>query len=178
DVLNLLEGVGIFGVQVQGSQKELPLVHPARCGVLVKDGQEIGYLGECHPTAAKKMSLRKRLSFCVLFEPLGLQEEKIQSFSSLDKFPPVPFSLSLLVDEKTTAGEVLSVIQGVDTQCIRDLHWLENYSGAPIPDDKISMTVAMNFRRSDRTMNSDEIQKLQDEIIQAAAKQNFILREK
>jgi phenylalanyl-tRNA synthetase beta chain len=177
DVLACLASVGIEGVTVVAGHEARPLAHPARLGLFMQGGREIGYISELHPLAAKKLNLKERISFAVIREPLVLAQKAPVKFKGLDRFPAVPFSLSLLVLPRTTVGELLNIIQNVDPVHIQDLAWAGNYSGASIPEGKVSMTITMNFRRSDRTMNGEEIQLLQDRIVATAAKKGYHLRE-
>ena len=177
DVLACCASVGIEGVTIVAGSEARPCAHPARLGLLMLAGREIGYVAELHPSAAKALNLKGRITFALVREPLALPGKAPVKYKGLDRFPAVPFSLSLLVLPRTTVGEMLALIQSVDTTHIQDLTWEGNYSGASIPEGKVSMTIAMNFRRSDRTMNGEEIQALQDRIVVAAAKKGFHLRE-
>jgi phenylalanyl-tRNA synthetase beta chain len=177
DVTCALEAMGVDGLTWSKAEDVHVCAHPARVGVLRMNGEVCGTIAELHPARAKKLGLKKRITFAVIDAPMALPARENIKYQGLDRFPAVPFSCSFIVDARTTAGEVMACIQSADAALIQDLKWMGNYSGASTPEGKISMTFAMNFRRSDRTMNADEIQSLQSTIIEKAKAQNFNLRE-
>lgn len=176
DLLNVLSELGLSEARVIQSKESLPLAHPARSGLVMLGDQKLGYIAELHPSLTKKLGLRNRLSFFVLNDPMTRIQEKEIKYQGLDKFPAVPFSVSLLVPLRTTVGEVQELLQLVDPSTIQDLTWEGNYAGESIPEGQCSMTFSMNFKKTDRTMQGDEIQKLQDNILARAAENGFVLR--
>lgn len=177
DVLAMFLALGIEDVSLVSSSEPGEGAHPARCGSFQQQGQEVGYIAELHPSLAKKLGLKKRVSFAVIKAPLELPEPALVKYKGLDRFPAVPFSLSLLVPKRSTIGEVMSVLSSAGGEVVQDLAWLGNYEGESIPEDQLSMTLSMTFRLPDRTMQGEEIQELQDRLIAAAAEKGFVLRE-
>lgn len=177
DLMDLVDQLRVEPIKIKQLDQAQDLAHPKRTGHLFQGDKLVGYIAELHPSVAQKLGLKKRLSFAVLYAPLELENQKALKYQGLDKFPPVPFSISLLVPERTTVGEVMDTIQTVDGELIRDLKWQGNYTGDSIPEGKVSMTFAMNFRRFDRTMQSEEIKDLQDNIIESSKQKGFFLRE-
>lgn len=176
DILSLLTQLGLT-TNIAQAEKPLPLAHPARSGVIHSDNQELGYIAELHPKFSKKYGLPHRLSFAVIYNPIEQARKNEVKYHELDKFPSVPFSLSLLVPKRTTVGSVMECIQCTNKELIHDLQWVGNYEGSSIPEDKTSMTLEMNFKNPNHTMKNDEIQDLQATIIKNAADHGFVLRE-
>jgi phenylalanyl-tRNA synthetase beta chain len=180
DVHSSLMAMGVTG-ELSWSKADMTsghdAAHPARVGTLKIDGERAGYLAELHPAIGKRLGLKKRLSFAVVDAPLSLCEAQNVKFQGLDRFPAVPFSCSFVVDDRTTVGEVMACVQSVDRRLIQDLRWVGNYCGESIAPGKVSVTLSMNFRRSDRTMSGDEIQTLQSAIVEKADRQNYKLRD-
>jgi phenylalanyl-tRNA synthetase beta chain len=176
DVLAMFESMGLLGVKVVTSDGDRDGAHPMRCASLLLDGQEIGYVAELHPSLASTLQLKKRVNFAVVKAPLTLPEPEQSKFVGLDRFPAVSFSLSLLVPNRTTIGEVLDSLQISGGEVVQDLVWLGNYEGTSTPEGQLSMTVSMNFRLPDRTMIGDEIQALQDILVKAAKEKGYHLR--
>lgn len=177
DLLDLCDQLKTAPIQVRQLDQPQDLAHPKRTGHLYQGNDLVGYLAELHPSIAQKFGIKKRLSFALIFAPLDLEKLNNIKYQGLDKFPPVPFAISLLAPERTTVGEVLELIQNCDHDLIRELKWDGNYTGDSIPEGKVSMTFSMNFRRFDRTMKSDEIKELQDKVIDHANEKGYFLRE-
>lgn len=177
DLIDLCDQLKVMPVTIRQSGDVSELAHPMRCAQIYQKDKKVGYLAELHPSIAQKVGLKQHLSFAILDAPLDLEPLSESKYTGLDKFPPVPFSVSLLVPDRTTVGEVLETIQAIEPDLIRELKWEGNYAGDSIPEGKVSMTFSMNFRRFDRTMQSEEIKELQDNIIDTAKQKGYFLRE-
>ena len=145
---------------------------------LLQKGEVVGTIFECHPNLAKAYGLKEKLNIAILENPKSLNLDVKNKFSSIQKFPIVPFSISLLVDLRTNAGDVIEVIKKVDSKVIKNIVWKENFIGDSIPDGKVSMTIDMNFVKADGTMSGEEIEKLQNFIVSEASQAGYHLREK
>lgn len=178
DALALLDSIGVKGCRVVEADEKFASMHPARQGYIMRDGEIIGRIGELAPELAKSAGLRSRLSFFIIRRVLDLPEERGAKFAVLDRFPAVPFSLSLVVPERTTVAEVMGILGTVEPGLVRELRWEGSYKGQPIPEGRISMTLSMEFRHQERTLKGEEISALQDRLIRAAAEKGFILRGK
>lgn len=177
DLIDLCDQLKVMPVAIRQSGEVSELAHPMRCAQIYQNDKKVGYLAELHPSIAQKVGLKQHMNFAVLDAPLELEPLNDSKYTGLDKFPPVPFSVSLLVPNRTTVGEVMESIQAVEPDLIRELKWEGNYTGDSIPQGKVSMTFSMNFRRFDRTMQSEEIKELQDNIINTSNQKGYFLRE-
>lgn len=179
DLLTLSRRMTWQPFKVVQSSKDHPLAHPARCAVIEQAGAEIGTMAELHPAVARRIGIPRshRLNFSVLKKPLGLAELPPVQFAALAKFPEVPFSISLLVPERTTAGEVMDLVQAVSHDQIVQLRYKDCYVGPQIPEGQKSLTFSMRFRHLQRTLTGEEIGVLQARIVEAAARREFLLRE-
>jgi phenylalanyl-tRNA synthetase beta chain len=175
-MLGMLCSLGIEA-KVVAAQGEKDLAHTSRVGSILSNGEDIGYVAELHPSISSGLGLKKRVNFAVLHAPLTLPEPELEKYKGLDRFPSVAFTLSLLVPKRTTIGEVMDLLQDAGGEIVQDMAWLGNYEGESIPEGQLSMTITMNFRRSDRTMKGDEIQALQDQLVAAANQKGYHLRE-
>jgi phenylalanyl-tRNA synthetase beta chain len=178
DILLLLQELSIYDISVKPNEEDSKIFHPARSASLLQDKQVVGMIGECHPTLAKVYGFKERLTFAILYNPLNLNNQAKLKFKPIQKFPIVPFSLSLLVPLRTNAGTVMDLIKSVKPKTIQNIEWKENFSGDAIPEGQVSMTIDMNFVRADRTMSGEEIEQLQNAIVKKAASAGYHLRAK
>ena len=178
DILQLLEQLSVYDVEVKVNNQNTNIHHPVRSANLLQKGEVVGTIFECHPNLAKAYGLKEKLNIAILENPKSLNLDVKNKFSSIQKFPIVPFSISLLVDLRTNAGDVIEVIKKVDSKVIKNIVWKENFSGDSIPDGKVSMTIDMNFVKADGTMSGEEIEKLQNSIVSEASQAGYHLREK
>ncbi len=178
--LELLAGLTSAEVEVRNGPSSggfaHVLAHPARSARLLLAGREIGAIAELHPARARALDLRGRLAFLVLRDPLALESPTEARWTGIERFPSVPFSVSLIAPERTPVGEILGLLGAVDGQRVRDVRWEGNYSGAPIPTGQVSMTFSLRFRHPERTLDGAEIAELQKRVVQAAAAHGYCLR--
>lgn len=151
--------------------------HPARVAAISSGGTRVGTLAKLHPAEAKKAGMRGRLAFFLVEDVVALKATTRDRFVPIGRFPPVPFTLSLVVPDRTTVAEVGECLSGVDPIQIRDLRWTGTFRGAPIEEGKASMTFSMEFRNAEKTFTANEITDLQNRLVAAAAKRGFVLRD-
>ncbi|MBF0245448.1 MAG: phenylalanine--tRNA ligase subunit beta, partial [Planctomycetes bacterium] len=178
DLLSLMKILTGKEAELVPAEGPHALAHPARCGELRSKGELVGVMAELHPTTARSLALRQRLVYFRLFAPTALTHDAGQGYRAISRHPSVSYRLSLLVPERTPAGEIVNLLREVEPSMISGVEWVGNYRGEAIAEGKVSMTFAMSFRHPERTMEGEEISRLQDRLVAAAAARGFHLRAK
>jgi phenylalanyl-tRNA synthetase beta chain len=73
--------------------------------------------------------------------------------------------LSLILDASHSYREVEAAIRSVEGIPVASIELFDRYEGAPIPREKIGLSVRVIFRAPGRTMVSEEISEFLDRII-------------
>ncbi len=138
----------------QGSHQAM---HPGRTAELLVDGHTVGYAGELLPTLAAELDLPRvvavwevDLDALIRLAPLSITPTPIAT-------PPAATQdLSLVVPVGFPASEVLAAIVEGAGPLLEDARLSDDYRGAGIPDGARSLTFALRFRASDRTLTAKE----------------------
>jgi phenylalanyl-tRNA synthetase beta chain len=102
-------------------------------------------------------------------------EKRPVKFRELQKYPEVPFEISVLADKKTYSEEIFRIVKNAD-QRIVEARVISIYEGSPLPDDKKSVSIKTVFASAEKTLEPAEIDELQKKIIQALNKNGYTLR--
>ena len=143
-----------------------PALHPGQAAKVVKNGQEIGWIGVLHPSVAQKMGLSQDV---VLFElsAKAVQEGRIPRFEPLSKFPAIRRDLSLLVDEAVSARQVQKTIKDNAPETLKRIELFDVYVGEGIDSGRKSLTLGLTLQDLSRTLTDTEVDAVMTQVMQA-----------
>jgi phenylalanyl-tRNA synthetase beta chain len=84
-------------------------------------------------------------------------------------YPPLRFDLAFVVDEGVPAGELMAASRSAAGEELREVRFLSDYRGEPIPEGKKSVAIAVAFQSPDRTLTDEDATRLRASIVQALA---------
>src|SRR5690606_7769972 len=145
-------------------------LHPARCGSLIVQGRTIGYFGELHPASLRDLHW-KGSRVAVMFLDLDLlraTKVKLEAYVS-SAFQPVRRDFAIVVDNATTAGELMFTVRKAGAALVRDVQLFDMYSGDKLPEGKKSLALSVTLQAADRTLTDAVILSVSDKIVLAAA---------
>ena len=142
-----------------------PALHPGQSARIYKNGQAIGWIGALHPRLNKPLEINCRV---YVFE-LALSSvlaAKVPSFTPLSRFPALRRDLALVVDVKTTAGEIEHCLNGIESDILVSIQLFDVYSGAGVEVGKKSIAVAFQLQHADRTLTDEDVDVLMHTVTQ------------
>ena len=86
-------------------------------------------------------------------------------FQPLPRFPAVGRDIALVVDAGFEAQQILDAIDVIAEPLVEEVRVFDQYSGAPIPEDKKSLAYTISYRAADRTLTDDEVNALHERIV-------------
>jgi phenylalanyl-tRNA synthetase beta chain len=143
------------GAQFQWEPSKLACLHPGRSASVVRDGQEIGWLGELHPSLAASLGIP---GSCMLFEldlTVALQAP-LPALTPVSRFPQVRRDLSITVPLDTPLSTILSRVSVAAGSQLRDLRVFDLYQGAGIEPTRKSIALGLIFQDNTKTLTDDE----------------------
>lgn len=152
-------------VQYVASQREG--MHPGRCADIVIGDIIIGYVGEIHPTEAKRRDLSRVYVAELDVDALNDIAKAGIQFAEVSKFPTVTRDIAILVDRTVTNGEIEALIQEKGGKWLRSVTLFDVYMGENIAEDKKSMAYQCAFNKQDATLTDEEIEQAMNKIIAA-----------
>ena len=91
-------------------------------------------------------------------------------FQEVSKFPPVTRDISFIVDKKFVPNDYFDLIRDLGGNLVEEVRLLDKYSNPKkFGNDKLSYTYRIIYRKSDRTLLSSEVDKIQKKIYNKTA---------
>ncbi|UYZ83018.1 phenylalanine--tRNA ligase subunit beta [Entomomonas sp. E2T0] len=151
-------------------------LHPGQSAIIVRDGQDVGYIGALHPELAKMLDIDIPV---YLFE-LSLSKMKLGNlpkFRELSRFPEVSRDLAILVDKSLIAEKCMATIKTAAGEYLTSVQLFDVYQGKGIDDNQKSIAVSLTWQHPERTLTDDEINTFLQNIIAVLEEQfNATLR--
>jgi phenylalanyl-tRNA synthetase beta chain len=92
-------------------------------------------------------------------------------YSRLTRFPSILRDVSLLIERKTTVGELFRAAKRAQVDNLVGVSFVGTYEGEGIPDSKRSVTLRFEYRADERTMRDDEVDALHWPVVETLKKQ-------
>ena len=132
-------------------------LHPGRTAELFVGETSIGFAGELLPKLADESNLPRVVAV------LELNLDALIAAGTIDVVP-TPISahsaatqdLSLVVDAGLAAGDIRSAIIDGAGELLETAVLVDDYRGQGVPDGQKSLTFALRFRATDRTLTAEE----------------------
>jgi phenylalanyl-tRNA synthetase beta chain len=86
-------------------------------------------------------------------------------------YPPLRLDLAFVVDEAVPAGDLMAAARAAAGDELRDVRFLSDYRGDPIPHGRKSIAIAVAFQSPERTLTDDDAARLRDAIVAALREQ-------
>ncbi len=171
----LLEKLGIENAEFTADSDE-PIYHPGRCARITVGENELGYVGQIHPSAAAAFDVGVEVYCAVIaidkaYESMGGDVK----YSALPKFPASSRDLSLVCDDGVTNGEIISVIKK-NAKHLEAVRLFDIYKGEQVPEGKKSLSYTLTFRKKDATLTDEEADASVAKVLKALEAVGVVLR--
>ena len=141
--------------------------HPGRCAEVVVDGRVVGHAGQLHPAVVERSGLPK--GTCALELDLdAIPFSATLPSPRVSPFPAVFQDVSLVVAAEVAAQGVIDAVRDGAGDLLEDIALFDVYTGPQIGEGRKSLTLALRFRATDRTLTEDEASAARDAGVAAA----------
>ncbi|MDT7734791.1 MAG: phenylalanyl-tRNA synthetase beta chain [Mycobacterium sp.] len=156
------------GVDVQLRAAQYLPWHPGRCAEVLVGETVVGHAGQLHPAVIERAGLPK--GTCAV----ELDLDAIPIVDALpaprvSPFPAVFQDVSLVVDADVAAQAVADAVRDGAGELLEEVRLFDVYAGPQIGENRKSLTFALRFRASDRTLTEDEASAGRDAAVASAA---------
>ena len=127
-------------------------------------GQLVPALAEAREFPAAEEIYVAELDVNALFRAAAGDDFKVES---LPRYPSVVRDLSILVHEALPASAVRGTIRSAAPSTLVSVVEFDRYTGKGVPHEKVSLSLRLTFRASDRTLTDQEVQAAMDAIVSA-----------
>lgn len=127
----------------------------------------LAFLGQVSGELLKKWDLKEPVYYAeISLEKLLTQSQKVRMFAEWPKYPAIDRDLSLVVKESVKGGDLISEIRGMGQGLIREVELFDLFRGKRVPEGCKNLAFRILYQSAERTLVSDEVQKLHDRIAQ------------
>jgi phenylalanyl-tRNA synthetase beta chain len=150
--------------------------HSRISAALVTGDTLLGWVFALSPEFMDQMGLRDEICLADLdYDAIYGFEKMEYRYQPVPRFPAVFFELSLVVPSHLFFKTIQEIIVGVSPLVVK-VGFLDTYTLKHLPDRQ-SVSISIEFRSDSKTLESDEIKQLQDDVIAALAAKGYHLRE-
>ncbi|MBU3183080.1 phenylalanine--tRNA ligase subunit beta [Clostridium psychrophilum] len=164
-VENVLTVLGTKNVAFK-RESENPTYHPGKTSNLYVKREFTGVVGEIHPNVSENYGVEPRcfiaeLNLDILYKHADLNKK----YKALPKFPAVTRDIALIVDESVLVQDIEDVIVSKGGNILESTKLFDVYKGKQIAEGKKSIAYAIVYRRADKTLTDEEVNKVHDRIL-------------
>jgi phenylalanyl-tRNA synthetase beta chain len=174
DAADAFEAVRIIarasGIEVQLRAAEYLPWHPGRCAEVLVGATVVGHAGQLHPAVIERSSLPKGTCAVELnLDAIPIVEAL--AAPRVSPFPAVFQDVSLVVDADISAQTVADAVRDGAGELLEEVRLFDVYTGPQVGENRKSLTFALRFRATDRTLTEDEASAARDAAVRRADEQ-------
>jgi phenylalanyl-tRNA synthetase beta chain len=147
--------------------------HPERAAEVTWRDGNIGRLFELHPA----LGVEGRAAILDLdLAEMQRRDAGQRRYQPLRRFPTSAFDLSVVADLRQPAGEIEERLAAAAASDLVEIEFVRQYTGAPLPENRKSVSYRLTVGANDRTLSSDEVAAIRNRVIEALRGAGFELR--
>jgi phenylalanyl-tRNA synthetase beta chain len=136
----------------------LSCLHPGRAARILRQGREVGWLGELHPSLVKELDFTHApVLFELEIDALGVEKPQYREIS---RFPQVRRDLAVVVDETVALSALAERVVLTASSLLCDLRIFDVYRGQGIEAGRKSVALGLIFQDISRTLTDEDVERL------------------
>jgi phenylalanyl-tRNA synthetase beta chain len=166
----LLDGLGLDW-QTRAAHSAPGFLHPGRGADVLVDGEQIGWLGEIHPSVASEWGFEDTVAGFEI-DISAIEPPAAAQFRDLGTFPEVREDLAAVLGEGVSAAELLAVIRRSGSPLLAAADVFDVYRDETrLGPGNVSIAVRLAYRAPDRTLTDEEVARQRQFIVNAIARE-------
>ena len=147
--------------------EDAPYLQPGRAAEVLSGGTTLGWVGEIHPLAVDAFEATAPVvAFELDMEALGRAARPARDYVDVPEFPPVEMDMAFVVNDDVTNERLMQCITSAGGKLLADVRLFDVYrDDKRLGAGKKSMAYALTYRAPDRTLTSEEVEKVQAKLI-------------
>lgn len=140
-------------------------MHPGRTAEVLCQNKVVGFLGQVHPTYAKKEGIKETYVFELSLEKLfGLPVRQVK-FAEIPKFPSMTRDIALVVDKDLPAGEIQKVIEKAGGRLLKEVTVFDMYQGEHMEEGKKSLAFSLRYFDEKSTLTDEVVVEAHNKVL-------------
>jgi phenylalanyl-tRNA synthetase beta chain len=134
----------------------LACLHPGRSARIVRQGREVGWLGELHPSLVKELDFSHTpVLFELEMDALGVEKPQ---YNEISRFPQVRRDLAVVVDETVALSALAERVRLSASSLLCELRIFDVYRGPGVEAGRKSVALGLIFQDISRTLTDDDVE--------------------
>jgi phenylalanyl-tRNA synthetase beta chain len=142
-----------------------PALQPGQSAQVIREGTVIGVIGKMHPRLAKHFDLKRDVFLFELDAATALASAAPEAVS-VSKFPAIRRDISVVVDEKISADDLVKVIAAVAPDLIQGVRIFDIYRGPGIEAGLKSVALGLILQETSRTLTDEDADSAMTAVVQ------------
>lgn len=135
---------------------QISCLHPGRTARVLRDGRDIGWLGELHPSLVRELGFP---SAPLLFEiDAAALSVGYPRYEEVSRFPQVRRDLAVVVPEEVTFGALRDGVTSLKSSLLRHCSVFDVYRGIGVETGRKSVALGLIFQHKDSTLTEGEVE--------------------
>ncbi len=156
---------------------DIKALHPYQNAEIYYKNQNIGYIGTIDPGIQADLDIAETIHVFEIDIP-QITAKTPSKYMKISKYPSIRRDISVIVDEKLPAIEVINSIKNTSYELLDNLELFDVYQGEGIDIGKKSLALGLTFRRSSSTLTDEEADIVINDVVSSLNNQfGAILRE-
>jgi phenylalanyl-tRNA synthetase beta chain len=131
------------------------------------NGSEVGELGKITSAVLTKFGIKQPIIVADLALAGLIKESREQvTFKPLPVYPAAPRDLSIVLDDRVPAGQVIEKVRQTAGELARSVEIFDIYTGGQIPKGRKSVAFSINYRSNEGNLSSEEVEQLQQAVVE------------
>ncbi len=105
-----------------------------------------------------------------------LNQREDRHYQTLRRFPVSAFDLSVVAGLREPSGDIERQLASAAGSDLVDIEFVRVYTGAPLPEDRKSVSYRLTVAAPDRTLSSEEVAGIRSRVIAAMHASGYELR--
>lgn len=155
--------------------KSLNLPNFASALYLEKNAQILGFLGKLNKEMMKFFDLKKEVYFAQLDLSLLKKLREKKYFKQFSPYPKVTRDISLAKRKDFPFEKITEIIKKTVGKLLESVEIIDTYRGEKIPPDFEGFTLRLHYRSFERTLQSEEVDRLHNYLREELAKKEEVI---
>lgn len=163
--------------QITYVQAEMEGMHPGRTAMIELNGEQIGFIGQIHPTVQKIHDLHDTYVYELNLEKLLHAPIGALYYEAIPRYPAIIRDIALVVEQTISAQEIKSIIIEAGGKLLNQVHVFDVYEGSHLESGKKSIAFKLTYLDPSHTLTDEEVTKIHEKVLQAVKeKSGAVLR--
>ena len=173
DAIQSLIEVGFDQNKLYINDKAPNYYHPGKSGSIYlnkNENEPVVYFGEIHPNILKKIDIKTEALVCIEIYLNNIKEMSKKLKDQKNQYQYSDFQKSerdfaFVIDKNFKVKDLVNIISEIDKNLIRSVKVFDVYEGENIPNDKKSIALNVTIQSSEKTLNDEDLEKVNQLII-------------